>query len=142
MEQNILLEIIKFCGISIASGVLGNASYDLIKKLPLKKLKDKLIPFIKEYNDIDKFIKIISENQIQYSEEPFKNIEFLFKNIIGDKYNPIINEKIKEWINENRKDIEIILNPKNYIQNNGFNIGKQKAGKNIINIQGNYSIKK
>ena len=25
----------------------------------------------------------ISENQIQYSEEPFKNIEFLFKNIIG-----------------------------------------------------------
>lgn len=126
---------------AIASSIIASASYETIKKaLNFSGLKKRIAKFFICDEQIEEYLKEICEKESKNPHKPARDIEDLYEDITGDKYNSELFEEIKSWIKENEETIS--KTTMNFENESGFNIGVQNAGKNIINIKGDYKPKK
>lgn len=126
---------------AIASSIIASASYDTIKNvLNFSGLKKRISKFFIDDEQIENYLKEICETESKNPHKPERDIEDVYENITSNKYSKELFEEIKSWIKENEE--EIGKTNMNFQTKSGFNIGVQNAGKNIINIKGDYKPKK
>lgn len=126
---------------AIASSIIASASYETIKKaLNFTGLKRRITRFFISDEQIDEYLQEICEKESKNPHKPARDIEDSYENVTGKKYNSELFEEIKTWIKENEGIIS--KTTMNFESESGFNIGVQNAGKNIINIKGDYKPKK
>lgn len=126
---------------AIASSIIASASYETIKKaLNFSGLKKRIAKFFISDEQIEEYLKEICEKESKNPHKPARDIEDSYEDITGKDYNAEIFEEIKSWIKENEESIS--KTTMNFETESGFNIGEQKAGKNIFNIRGDYKPKK
>lgn len=126
----------------IASKVLASATYDVLKKtLDFSSLKERIKKYFKREDDVEKYLETICNTESKNKEKPYRDIEDSFEKLTGEKYESELFEELKKWIQENETQITSV-SKMNFNNESGFNIGVQNAGKNIINIKGDYKPKK
>ena len=127
---------------AILSKVIASASYDGLKKvLDFSTLKEKISKFFKKEDDVEKYLEAICNTESKNEAKPDRDIEDCFEEITGDKYDSELFNEIKNWVEENEGQISNVSKME-FKNKGGFNIGIQNAGKNIINIKGDYKPKK
>lgn len=126
---------------AIASSIIASASYETIKKtLNFSGLKNRIAKFFIDDEQIESYLKEISEKEASNPHKPERDIEDSYENITGQVYNKELFNELSNWIKENEKTIG--QTNMDFDTKSGFNIGVQNAGKNIINIRGDYKPKK
>lgn len=127
----------------IASKVIASATYDGLKKtLDFSALKKKLGAFFSKEEDSEKFIETICNESIADDASTNDAMKQAYEKISGHQFNDQIMSSIKEWLSENDVALQNLNVVSNTGNSGGFNIGSQKAGHNIYNIQGDYKHKK
>lgn len=127
----------------IASKVIASATYDGLKKtLDFSALKKKLGSFFNKEEDSEKFIEAICSENIAAGVSAGDAVKQLYEQISGHQFNDQIISSIKEWFSESEVAIQNLTVVSNTGNSGGFNIGSQNAGRNILNIQGDYKPKK
>ncbi|MGB5988696.1 MAG: hypothetical protein WBG43_03025 [Marinifilaceae bacterium] len=126
---------------AIASSIIASASYETIKTaMSFSGLKKRITKFFISDEQIENYLKEICEKEAINPHKPERDIEDSYENLTGKDYNNELFNEIKTWIKENEKSIS--KTNMNFKNESGFNIGTQNAGKNIINISGDYKPKK
>jgi len=126
----------------IASKVIASATYDGLKKvLDFSSLKSRISKFFKKEEDAEKYLETICNAESKNTAMPYRDIEDSFEEITGEKFDSELYNEIKNWVEENQGQISNVSKME-FKNEAGFNIGIQNAGKNILNIQGDYKPKK
>ena len=126
----------------IASKVIASATYDGLKKvLDFSSLKAKINRFFKKEEDAEKYLETICNTESKNIAKPYRDVEDIFEEMTGDKFDNELYDEIKNWIEENRGQLSNVSKMQ-FKNESGFNIGIQNAGKNIFNVQGDYKPRK
>ncbi|MFI2959723.1 hypothetical protein [Priestia sp. JSM ZJ58] len=114
-----------------SGGVVGNLSYDGVKKLN-KSFKERFKKYYKSEEEAEVHLELMSTAQSTNPKKPFRDVEDTFEDIMSTELPKGFIEEFKEWILENQ---EVLLNS---VQNNSnsFNIGSQSAQGDINNVNG------
>ncbi|EGT5043876.1 hypothetical protein DAF96_12025 [Clostridioides difficile] len=132
----ILNESLNFIGISIAGGI----TWDLIKTSP-KLIKSFYNKFEEDFSNkeevSERFLESISTKQPLSEINPFDDMEAIYKNCTRKKANSEFVNKLKEWLDENKNELEN-LNKNNNVQNVKIETQNNVNGNNI-GIQYNYN---
>ena len=125
----------------IASKVIASAAYDGLKKvLDFKGLINRLKKFFKSEKEAETYLKDICETGAINPSDPDQDLKNHYQELSGEKSVPELIDELKSWIKENQPTISSITEM-NFSNQTGFNIGVQKAKKNIYNIQGDFTQK-
>lgn len=108
--MNILEAILHFSGASIASGI----TWDLLKgsgERIIYSFKKKFIDnkYFSNESECDEFLKKILVKKPNSERNPFKDAQNIYEDIIV-RYKEDFTDNFKQWINENKKDFEKIVN--------------------------------
>lgn len=124
----------------MASNILASAGYDVLKNsIDFKSLKDKIKGFFKNDADVDQFISNLASSPIETGADPKEAIKAAYEKIADAPYTDEILELVKSWLEVNKEQIGAV-NIVTISGSSGFNVGVQTAGRDVINIAGNYTI--
>lgn len=125
-----------------ASNVIAGAAYDGLKNvIDFSSLNNRIKKFFKKEETTEEFIVAVCNTKSQNTAKPYRDVEDIFEQITGEKYSTELFDEIKIWIEKNKDQISS-ASKMEFKNKGGFNIGIQNAGKNILNIQGDYKPKK
>lgn len=124
----------------IASKILASAGYDVLKNsVDFKSLKDKIKKFFKKDEDVDRFISSLATSTLNANVKPEEAVKAEYEKIAMKPFDDEILESVKTWLGDNKEQIKTI-NIVTISNSSGFNIGVQTAGRDVVNIAGNYTI--
>lgn len=118
----------------IVAGVVSNFAYDSIKTIT-KTLKQKVGNYFSDETKMDAFVDAICINGAKNVAKPHRDVEDIYEDITGESMPAELIEKLKEWMLDNKPQLDSIAK-----NTNKFNIGSQNAGRDIVNVQGNMTI--
>lgn len=126
----------------IALHLIAHATYDGLKNvLHFAALKTRIKKFFTKEEDADKYLESICNKESKNISEPIRDIKTSYEELTGETFPNELYDEIKNWIVENADQITKV-SKMDFSNIKGFNIGVQNAGKNIINIQGDYKPRK
>lgn len=124
----------------IMSKIIASAGYDALKKaLDFKALKQRLGGFFKKDQDSETFIQQLCQAPVDENVTVSDKLKTEYEKITGEAFEAEILDQLKEWITENKENIQT-LNNVSISNSSGFNIGVQNAKGNIVNVQGDYKV--
>jgi len=124
----------------MASKILASAGYDVLKNsINFKSLKDEIKKFFKKDEDVEKFISSLATSPLDTKMKPEDAIKAEYEKLVGQPFEDEILESVKTWLTDNKEQIKTI-NVVSISNSSGFNIGTQTAGRDVVNIAGNYTI--
>lgn len=122
----------------IASKVIASASYDSLKGvIDFSDLKHGIKRFFIKEEDADKYVEALCNTEATNIKKPIRDLEDTYEEIAGQDFNDELYKEVKRWVESNENQL-IATAGMQFKNEHGFNIGNQRAGKNIINIKGDY----
>lgn len=138
--NTILIEILKFVGASVGSGV----TWDFIKKSSnniIERFKNKFFgeKYFDSEENCDEFFHILCVNPSNNDEEPFDDVKTLYKKYAKGKQYDVFEQSLKNWLLENASDILMSNRDNTGISVFKDSIVEQKAQTiNNIGVQNNH----
>lgn len=124
----------------MASKILASAGYDVLKNsVDFKSLKDKIKKFFTKDEDVEEFISNIATLPLEVNVKPEAAVKAEYEKLVGQPFEDEILESVKIWLADNKEQIKTI-NVVSISNSSGFNIGTQTAGRDVVNVAGNYII--
>lgn len=124
----------------MASKILASAGYDVLKNsVDFKSLKDKITKFFTKDEDVEKFISSLATSTLEANVKPEDAVKAKYEKLVGQPFEDEILESVKTWLTDNKEQIKTI-NVVSISNSSGFNIGTQTAGRDVVNVAGNYTI--
>lgn len=114
----------------VVSGVVANITYDGIKSLK-ESFKKKMLGLFEEKEELEEYFKAVAETPSINKLKPIRDVEDIYEEITKRSMPTEFVESFKEWIIENKDQIN-----KMAINTSTINIQSQNAGRDILNIQG------
>lgn len=136
MNEKIIIEVIKWLGITSVNGIVSTKASLIFKSLE-ESFKKKFFPFFKNEKEVDEYYNTIINKKSINPKKPSRDLEDIYEEITKNTFDSKFIEEIKEWVEDNK---DILQNVWTISGNNNFIIKEQKANRDIINVSGNMTI--
>lgn len=136
MDENIMIEVIKWLGITSVDGIVSAKASSIFESLE-ESFKNKFLHFFKNEEEVDEYYNTIINKKSINSKKPNRDLEDIYEEITKNTFEPKFIEEIKEWVEDNK---DILQNVWTISGNKNFIIKEQNANRDIINVSGNVTI--
>ncbi|KAF6700422.1 MULTISPECIES: hypothetical protein [Bacillus] len=135
MEPTIIAAFTGWVINGVVAGVTANLTYDTMKHFKAKFI-NKFSGFFNNEEQAEEYLKCIGDTPSRNINKPFRDVEDSYELIVKKELPDSFIPLLKEWILENKEELNKIATK----NNNTLNIGSQTAGRDVINVQGHQTI--